>query len=149
MKSSNGKGPALKGYHRPELRAIPAPSAMADPRLTRIREHPILTFAERQEVEFFFEDQCLRGYRNEPIAAALAANGIQVYRFTEKMHRARGFFCAVGKCSSCLMEVDGRPNVMVCMEPLKSGMRVRRQVGRGKIRQAALQSADIKLQNAE
>jgi hypothetical protein len=31
------------------------------------------------------------------------------------------------------MEVDGRPNVMVCMEPLKAGMKVKRQTGKGKI----------------
>jgi hypothetical protein len=30
------------------------------------------------------------------------------------------------------MEVDGRPNVMVCMEPLKAGMKVKRQKGQKK-----------------
>jgi hypothetical protein len=101
----------------------------------RITAHPILTFAPGTEVEFSFEDEVLRGVEGEPIAAALVAGGVKVFRVTEKMHRPRGFFCAVGKCSSCLMEVDGRPNVMVCMEPLKAGMKVRRQVGRGKLGQ--------------
>jgi hypothetical protein len=31
------------------------------------------------------------------------------------------------------MEVDGRPNVMVCMEPLKEGMVVKRQKGKGRL----------------
>jgi hypothetical protein len=99
----------------------------------RITAHPILTFAPGAEVEFSFDDETLRGYEGEPIAAALAANGVKVLRVTEKMHRPRGFFCAVGKCSSCLMEVDGKSNVMVCVEPLKAGMQVRRQTGRGKL----------------
>lgn len=100
----------------------------------RITQHPILSFPTRPKVEFYFEDQLLTGIEGEPIAAALVANGIRVFRITEKMKRPRGFFCAVGKCSSCLMEVDGRPNVMVCMEPLRAGMRVRRQQGRGRLR---------------
>jgi predicted molibdopterin-dependent oxidoreductase YjgC len=100
----------------------------------RIAAHPILSFPPRPEVEFFFESRKLKGLADEPIAAALVANGVKVFRVTEKMHRPRSFFCAVGKCSSCLMEVDGRPNVMVCVEPLKAGMKVKRQVGRGSLR---------------
>ena len=103
----------------------------------RISEHPILSFPEKKTVKFFFEDKELSGYEDEPIAAALVANNVKVLRYTEKMKRPRGFFCAVGKCSSCLMEVDNRPNVMVCVEPLKSGMKVNRQFGRGKIGKAS------------
>ena len=99
----------------------------------RITKHPILTFPEKKLVEFFFEQKKLTGYEGEPIAAALVANSIKVFRYTDKLNRARGFFCAVGKCSSCLMMVDGKSNVMVCVEPLKNGMRVKRQVGRGKL----------------
>jgi len=75
----------------------------------------------------------MEGLEGEPIAVALIANGIKVFRITEKMRRPRGFFCAVGKCSSCLMKVDNRPNVMVCVEPLKEGMKVEKQIGRGKL----------------
>jgi predicted molibdopterin-dependent oxidoreductase YjgC len=99
----------------------------------RIFEHPILTFPAKKTVQFFFEGKTLTGFEDEPIGAALVANNVKVFRYTEKMKRPRGFFCAVGKCSSCLMEVDGKPNVMVCVEPLKPGMRVNRQIGRGKI----------------
>jgi predicted molibdopterin-dependent oxidoreductase YjgC len=100
----------------------------------RITSHPVLSFAPGTEVEFEFEGRRLLGLAGEPIAAALSANRIRVFRRTEKLRRPRGFFCAVGKCSSCLMEVDGRPNVMVCMEPLRAGMRIRRQEGRGRVR---------------
>jgi predicted molibdopterin-dependent oxidoreductase YjgC len=98
-----------------------------------IREHPILTFERGKKVKFHFEGKELEGYENQPIAAALHAAGVKVLSLSQKHMRPRGFFCAVGKCSSCLMEVDGRPNVMVCMEPLHAGMKVRRQKGRGKV----------------
>lgn len=75
----------------------------------------------------------MTGRRGETIAAALAANGVRLFRHTEKTGRPRGFFCAVGKCASCLMVVDGQPNVMVCMEPLREGVKVERQTGRGKL----------------
>ncbi len=100
---------------------------------SRINEHPIITFNRGSEVTFYFEGKPLKGYTGETIAAALVANGIKVFRYSEKRHRARGFFCAVGKCSSCLMVVDGKPNTMVCMEPLRKGVRVERQRERGKI----------------
>ncbi|MGB9719861.1 MAG: (2Fe-2S)-binding protein [bacterium] len=96
-----------------------------------ITEHPILQFKRGRKVKFYFEDKEFEGYEGLPIAAALHAAGIRVLRFSEKYNRPRGFFCAVGKCSSCLMEVDGRPNVMVCMEPLRKGMVVKRQKGKG------------------
>ena len=99
----------------------------------RIVEHPILKFERTAPVRFFFEGRPVVGYAGETIAAALVANGIKVFRHTEKMKRPRGFFCAVGKCSSCLMTVDGRPSTMVCMEPVRPDVRVERQVGRGRL----------------
>ncbi len=99
----------------------------------RIQNHPILNFNKGKLVKFYFEGKELSGYEGEAIAAALIANGIKIFRITEKMRRPRGFFCAVGKCSSCLMTVNSVPNVMVCIEPLKEGMTISRQKGRGKL----------------
>jgi hypothetical protein len=105
----------------------------ASPRSLRIERHPILTFEERGPVSFFFEGRPMVGRQGETIAAALAANGVRLFRHAEKTGRPRGFFCAVGKCASCLMIVDGRPNTMVCMEPLCDGVKVERQTGRGRL----------------
>ena len=99
----------------------------------RIERHPILAFEDRGPVNFFFEGRAMTGRRGETIAAALAANGVRLFRHAEKTGRPRGFFCAVGKCASCLMVVDGQPNTMVCMEPLREGVKVERQTGRGKL----------------
>ena len=99
----------------------------------RIEAHPVLSFVHGPLVRFWFEGKPLRGYQGETIAAALVAAGIRLFRHSEKRHRPRGLFCAVGKCSSCLMIVDGRPNVMVCTETLREGMRVERQRRRGRL----------------
>jgi len=99
----------------------------------RIEHHPILTFEDKGRVDFTFEGRKMAGRQGETIAAALAANGIRLFRHAEKTGRPRGFFCAVGKCASCLMVVDGRPNTMVCMEPLREGVKVERQTGRGRL----------------
>ncbi len=109
---------------------MPGRTSELDERLDR---HPILTFARGRRLKFYFNGKPLYGYEGETIAAALVANRVKVFRHTDKLRRPRGLFCAVGKCSSCLMVVDGRPNTMVCMEPLREGSKVEQQKGRGRL----------------
>lgn len=97
----------------------------------RIAEHPILTFKRGREVEFELDGRRLGGYEGESIAAALHAAGVRVLRRSVTRKRPRGFFCAIGRCSSCLMTVDGVPNVMTCVTPLRGGMRISTQTGKG------------------
>jgi len=101
-----------------------------------ITEHPILgadCFKRGETVEFTFDGAGMKGYAGQPIAMALHANGVQIYRVTPAMGRPRGFFCAIGKCSSCFMVVDGVPNVRTCITPLEAGMKVETQHGKGRI----------------
>ncbi len=98
-----------------------------------IREHPILEFQRGEKVRFFFDGREMEGFEGDPIATALHANGIRIYRKTAEAHRTRGFFCAIGKCSSCFMVVDGVPNVRTCITPLKAGMMVETQLGKGNV----------------
>lgn len=100
----------------------------------RITEHPILDFKPGKKVKFYFNGQQLEGYEGETIAAALHANGIRTMRESIRFHRPRGLFCNIGNCSSCLMVVDGVPNVRVCVEKLRAGMRVEAQKGKGEIK---------------
>jgi predicted molibdopterin-dependent oxidoreductase YjgC len=101
----------------------------------RVKDHPILDFPSGPEVTFYFEDKALRAVAGEPIAAALHDAGVRILRHSAEKGRPRGFFCAIGNCSSCLMEVDGKPNVRVCVEKVQEGMQVRRQVGKGDLRE--------------
>jgi len=99
----------------------------------RITNHPILDFpVERKRVKFTFNGKEITALEGDTIAAALHAAGIRVLSYSLKQHRPRGFFCAIGKCSSCEMEVDGVPNVKTCIEPVREGMVVRSQTGWGK-----------------
>jgi predicted molibdopterin-dependent oxidoreductase YjgC len=101
-----------------------------------IEEHPVLDtdyFKRRAKVEFTFDGKRLEGYEGQPIAMALHANGVRIYRETPEMKRTRGFFCAIGKCSSCFMVVDGTPNVRTCVTPLAAGMKVETQQGKGRV----------------
>ena len=96
----------------------------------RIKEHPILGIQEKgRPVTFTFDGKELKGFEGEPIAAALKANGVMVHRYTKKQHKPRGIFCAIGRCTDCVMVVDNVPNVRTCITPLKEGMDVRTQYG--------------------
>ncbi len=99
--------------------------------MKRIENHPILEFQEAETVTFYFEGTPLKAKSTDTIASALLASGIDIFGGTER-GRPRGFFCAIGKCSSCLVVVDGIPNVRACITRVREGMRVERQRGRGK-----------------
>lgn len=87
----------------------------------RIEEHPILKFERGREIYFFYNGKKLKAYEGETIASALYANGIKVLS-KSKLGRPRGFFCGIGKCSSCLMKVNGIPNVRACITLVREGM---------------------------
>lgn len=97
---------------------------------TRIEEHPILGKQEKgRQVTFTFDGKELHGYEGEPIAAALKAEGVMIHRYTKKEHKPRGIFCAIGRCTDCVMVVNGKPNVRTCVTPLVEGMQVQTQYG--------------------
>jgi len=96
----------------------------------RIDIHPILgEVVKGDKITFFFNGKEVEGYEGEPIAAALKASGLMVHRYTAKEHKPRGIFCAIGRCTDCVMVVDGVPNVRTCITPLKAGMDVKTQYG--------------------
>jgi len=96
----------------------------------RIEEHPILGEVEKgRKVTFTHDGQVLEGYEGEPIAVALKAAGVLTHRYTAKKHSPRGIFCAIGRCTDCVMVVDGEPNIRTCMTPLREGMTVDTQYG--------------------
>lgn len=98
--------------------------------MSRIVEHPILGAPSKGgRVVFTYDGVEMEGYEGEPIAMALKAAGVEVHRFTAKRHEPRGIFCAIGRCTDCVMVVDGKPNVRTCMTPLVAGMDVRTQDG--------------------
>ena len=96
----------------------------------RIKNHPILADSPNPKLlKFSIDGTTLEGYEGEPIAAALRVAGVMAHRYTAKRHEPRGVFCAIGRCTDCVMVVDGKPNVRTCITPLKEGMVVQTQYG--------------------
>src|SRR5665648_714217 len=85
--------------------------------MTRILEHPILDYDDRgkETVSIIFDGEKITVYKGEMIAAALMANGVYKFRYTEKLNKPRGIYCAIGRCTDCVMIVDGIPNVRTCL----------------------------------
>ena len=73
----------------------------------------------------------VQAYEGEPIATALMAAGRRVFRYTTKSNKPRGVFCALGRCTDCVMIVDGQPNVRTCVTLAREGMVIETQIGLG------------------
>ena len=102
----------------------------------RVRQHPILGgIAPSKRVSIEVDGRKIWAREGEPIAAALTANGIRHFRFSPKYHQPRGLFCAIGRCTDCVMTVDEKPNVRTCITPVRAGMRIKTQQGIGKWRE--------------
>jgi sarcosine oxidase subunit alpha len=99
----------------------------------RITEHPLLEFKRGKKIYFTFDGKKIPAYEGESIAAALHAAGIRVLKRSVLHSRPRGFFCAIGKCASCMMTINGVPNVKTCVTLVKDGLVVRSQVGKGRL----------------
>ena len=69
----------------------------------------------------------MHGLEGDSIASALHVNGVKTLSHSLRFYRPRGFFCGIGKCSSCFMTVDDIPNVRTCITPLKKNIKVLEQ----------------------
>lgn len=108
---------------------MPDPSAHG---ARRLLDHPLLgPLPPGEEAGFTFDGRSLTGRAGEPILAALLAAGVRVCRTMPHSGEARGGYCLVGRCTDCLMQVDGEPNVRTCLAPLRAGSRVATQHGLG------------------
>ena len=86
----------------------------------RIPKHPILgTYQKGEKIRFYLDGKEMYGYEGDTIAAALMAAGVTTHRHTRKKGTPRGIFCAIGRCTDCVMVVDGQINVRTCITPLK------------------------------
>lgn len=103
----------------------------------RIDNHPILSFDRGEKVTFTHDGVEMTAYAHETIAAALLANGVCVCRESISQARPRGFFCGIGRCSSCNMIVNGIPNVRTCVTRVAQDMIVETQHGRGHFNDAS------------
>lgn len=80
---------------------------------------------------FIFDGQIVQGRVGEPIAVALLAAGVRVFRTMPESGEPRGGYCLVGRCSDCQVIVDGVPGVMACVTPVEADLIVQSQHGLG------------------
>jgi len=100
--------------------------------MARITEHPILGPLETvREVAIYVDGEKIIAREGEMIAAALTAKGKRVFRYTGKRHEPRGIYCGIGRCTDCVMIVNGVPNVRTCVTPVEEGMVIETQQGIG------------------
>ncbi|HOG00269.1 MAG TPA: (2Fe-2S)-binding protein [Clostridia bacterium] len=100
--------------------------------MNRVPHHPILgDEPPAKEVQIFVDGRPVAAREGEMIAAALIANGIFKFRYTPHAHKPRGVYCAIGRCTDCVMTVDGVPNIRTCITQVRDGMRVDTQHGMG------------------
>lgn len=68
---------------------------------------------EIERVEITFNEKKLYVEENKIISAALWNEGITT-----------GFYCGIGRCQSCLAEVNGK-KALACLTQVKQGMSIR------------------------
>ncbi len=99
----------------------------------RIFNHPILGKDERQNyITITVDGKKIKALEGEAIASAILASGKKIFRYTPKHNHPRGIYCAIGRCTDCVMTVDGIANVRTCVEPVREGMIIETQYGLGK-----------------
>ncbi|WP_066259358.1 (2Fe-2S)-binding protein [Neobacillus drentensis] len=91
--------------------------------MNRIIDHPVLgKLDDRKKIPFTFEGKEYEALENETIAAALLANDVRTLRVHEESGTPRGFYCNIGHCMECRVNVNGQANVRACLTVVKENM---------------------------
>ena len=99
----------------------------------RVEKHPVLGDREvGRLVSISVDGMEIQAVEGEPIAAALLAQGLRVFRPPPRLHKPRGIFCGIGRCTDCIMTVDGVPNVRTCVTPVRAGMVITSNLNEGR-----------------
>jgi hypothetical protein len=100
----------------------------------RIEAHPILDPQPSiPPVTFRFDGRNVEGRPGEPIAVALLADGVRIFRTMPRFGDPRGAYCMVGRCVDCMVTVNGVPGIRACVTPVTAGLDVRTQHGLGEL----------------
>jgi hypothetical protein len=72
--------------------------------------------------EFVFDGRIVPGFEGEGVAAALLRAGIRGTRVTSRLHEARGYYCGMGICWECVVEIPGEGFFRGCQYPVRDGL---------------------------
>jgi len=99
----------------------------------RIKDHPILGKSQYKKViNIIVGGKNIKAFEGETIASAMFASNLRIHRLTPKYKEPRGIFCNKGRCTDCIMKVDGLPNIRTCITKVRDGMVVESIEGLGK-----------------
>jgi uncharacterized metal-binding protein len=84
------------------------------------------------EIHFTCDGRDVVAAASDTVASALIASGRTTLMTSPHDGAARGGYCFMGRCSDCLMVIDGLPGTMACITPVRSGMVVETQAGLGR-----------------
>lgn len=116
---------------------------------SRITTHPILEWSRGVPVHVTYDGRSISAYPQETVAMALYAAGVKQFSTSSRFYRPRGMFCAIGKCSSCMMRVDGIPNTRTCILEVADGMNIETQHGDGRFPDVQAPMKAVHEQDAE
>ncbi len=83
--------------------------------------------AQAELFTFSYNGQPITAVPGDTLASALLANGVDIFSRSIKYHRPRGAWCLAGRCSHCLVRVDGVPDLQACTTPAAAGLNVTAQ----------------------
>jgi sarcosine oxidase subunit alpha len=76
---------------------------------------------------FTFDGKGVPFEAGDTLGSALHRSGVRVIARSLRYHRPRGLYCVQGSCGSCLVDVDGVPNVTACTAAAREGCKVSSQ----------------------
>ncbi len=76
---------------------------------------------------FRFDGRDIPFEQGDSVASALHRAGVKVLSRSFKYHRPRGIYCCTGSCASCMVAIDGIPNVIACTTPAERDLDVTSQ----------------------
>ena len=91
-----------------------------------ITHHQILgELPKAKWVKITVDGKKIKAREGETIAATLIAAGLRVFRYSVKRNEPRSLFCAIGRCTDCIITVNHKPNVRTCVTLVENGMKIK------------------------
>jgi len=95
--------------------------------MSRRLSGPALRIDPNQKISFNFNGRPMQGLAGDTVATALYANGVRIFSRSFKYHRPRGLYSLDGGSSTCMVQIDGIPNLKAEITLLREGMEVQPQ----------------------